>query len=30
MPKKIIMKIKMIKKIKILKIKNNNIYKGNI
>ena len=29
MPKKIIMKIKMIKKIKILKIKNN-IYKGNI
>ena len=29
MPKKIIMKIKMIKKTKILKIKNN-IYKGNI
>ena len=29
MPKKIIIKIKMIKKIKILKIKNN-IYKGNI
>ena len=29
MPKKIIMKIKMIKKIKILKIKSN-IYEGNI
>ena len=29
MPKKIIIKIKMIMKIKILKIKNN-IYKGNI